>query len=172
MYESTPPCYAINTCILYWLCFKQHGFINEDLIGCTHAKCRHAMTFGCRNIAFHIRCLPCNPHRSKWPKTFCGRCTYEVETKHTLDTVHYRIKELSLSHGHSLSKYFQELPLRSPQALSDAHSKFDLESIVSYTIPMNSVMTWSYTARYCTVIIQEWYIVNIVILDALHFCNM
>ena len=26
MYEITPPCYAINTCILYLLFFKQHDF--------------------------------------------------------------------------------------------------------------------------------------------------
>ena len=27
MYEITPSCYAINTCILCWLCFKQLGFL-------------------------------------------------------------------------------------------------------------------------------------------------
>ena len=51
MYEITPPCYAINTYILHWLCFKQRDFLKEDLIGCNHANCRHA-TFGCWNIAF------------------------------------------------------------------------------------------------------------------------
>ena len=70
MYEITPPCYAINTCILYRLRFKQHGFLTEGLIGYTHANFRHATTFGCRNIAFQIWWLPCNPHRRRWPKTF------------------------------------------------------------------------------------------------------
>ena len=74
--EITPPCYALNTCILYQLCFKQHGFLKGDLIGYTHANFRHATTFGCRNIAFQIWWLPYNPHESKWPKTFCGRCIY------------------------------------------------------------------------------------------------
>ena len=61
-YEITPPYYAINTCILHRLCFNKHAFLKEDLIGYTHAN-------------FHqIWWLPCNPHRSKWPKTFCGRC--------------------------------------------------------------------------------------------------
>ena len=38
MYEITPPCYAINTCILYRLCFKRFGFLKEHLIGYTQAK--------------------------------------------------------------------------------------------------------------------------------------
>ena len=32
MYEIIPPCYAISTYILYRLCFKQHVFLEEDLI--------------------------------------------------------------------------------------------------------------------------------------------
>ena len=70
MYEITPPCYVINICILYRLYFKQHGFLKEEIIGYTHANFHHATTFGCRNIAFQIWWLPCNPHRSEWPKTF------------------------------------------------------------------------------------------------------
>ena len=31
MYEITPPCYAINTFILYRLCFKQHDFFRWDI---------------------------------------------------------------------------------------------------------------------------------------------
>ena len=72
-WNITSPCYAINTRILYRLCF-----LWEDLIGYTHANVHHDTTFSCRNIAFQIWWLPCNPHRSKWPKTFCGRymCIY------------------------------------------------------------------------------------------------
>ena len=51
MYEITPPCYAINTCILYRLCFKQHGLHKKDLIGYTHANLRHATAFGCQLIS-------------------------------------------------------------------------------------------------------------------------
>ena len=72
MYEITPPCYVINICILYRSYFKQHAFLKEGLIGYTHANFHHATTFRCRNIAFQIWWLPCNPHRSKWPKTFGG----------------------------------------------------------------------------------------------------
>ena len=54
MYENTPPCFAIYTCVLYRLCPKQHGFLKGDLIGYTHANFHHATTFGCRNIAFQI----------------------------------------------------------------------------------------------------------------------
>ena len=71
MYEITPPCYVINTCILYRLYFK-HGFLKKALIGYTHANFHHATTFGCRNIALQIRWSPCNLHRSEWPKTFWG----------------------------------------------------------------------------------------------------
>ena len=74
MYEITPPCYVINISILYRLYFKQNDFLKEELIGYTHANFHHAATFGCRNIAFQISWLPCNPHRSEWPKTFFGRC--------------------------------------------------------------------------------------------------
>ena len=70
MYEITPPCYVINICILYQLYFKQNDFLKEKLIGYTRANFHHATTFGCRNIAFQIWWLPCNPHRSEWPKTF------------------------------------------------------------------------------------------------------
>ena len=52
MYEITPPCYAINICILYRLYFKQQDFLKKELIGYTHANFHHATTFGCRNIAF------------------------------------------------------------------------------------------------------------------------
>ena len=76
MYEITPPCYVIYICILYRLYFKQHGFRKDELIGYTHANFHYATTFGCRNIAFQIWWLPCNPHRSEWPKTFWGRCIY------------------------------------------------------------------------------------------------
>ena len=72
MYEITPPCYVIHVCILYLSYFKQRGFLKEELIGHTHANFYHAKTF--RNIAFQIWWLPCNPHRSEWPKTFFGRC--------------------------------------------------------------------------------------------------
>ena len=78
--EITPPCNAINTCILYRLCFKQHGLLLEDLIGYTHASFHHVATFSCRNIAFHTWWLRCNSLRSKWPKTFCGRCMHIVPT--------------------------------------------------------------------------------------------
>ena len=54
MYEITTLCYAINICILYWLYFKEHGFLKDELIGYTHANFHHATTFGCRNIAFQI----------------------------------------------------------------------------------------------------------------------
>ena len=81
MYEITPPCYGINTWILYRLYFKLHGFLKKDLIGYTHASFRHASTFGCRNIAFQIWWIPCNPHRSKWPKTFCGRCISSTDVQ-------------------------------------------------------------------------------------------
>ena len=74
MYEITLPYYVINICILYRLHFKQHDFLNEVLIGYIHANFHLATTFGCRNIAFQIWWLPCNPHRSEWPKTFFGRC--------------------------------------------------------------------------------------------------
>ena len=74
MYEITPPCYAINICILYQLYFKWNGFIKDELIGYTHANSHHATTFGWRNIAFQIWWLPCNPQRGEWPKTFFGRC--------------------------------------------------------------------------------------------------
>ena len=72
MYEITLPCYVITICILYRLHFKQHDFLKEVLIGYTHADLHHATTFGCRNIASQIWWLPCNPHRSEWPKTFLG----------------------------------------------------------------------------------------------------
>ena len=65
MYEITPPCYVINISILYRLYFKQKNFLKEELIGYTHANFHHATTFGCRNIAFPIWWLPCNPHRSE-----------------------------------------------------------------------------------------------------------
>ena len=55
-------------------CVKQHGFLMEELIGYTHANFHHATTFGCRNIAFQIWWLPCNPHRCEWPKTFLRQC--------------------------------------------------------------------------------------------------
>ena len=58
-YEIIPPCYAINTCILYRLCFERHGFLLEDLIGCTDTNFHHATTFGARNITFQIWWLPC-----------------------------------------------------------------------------------------------------------------
>ena len=74
MCEIIPPCYVVNICRLYRLYFKQHGFLKEEVIGYTHANFHHATTFGCRNIAFQIWWLPFNPHRSKWPKTFLGRC--------------------------------------------------------------------------------------------------
>ena len=74
MYEITPPCYVINIRILYRLYFKRNCFPKEKLIGYTHANFHHATTFGCRIIAFQIWWLPCNPHRSEWPKTFFGRC--------------------------------------------------------------------------------------------------
>ena len=72
VYEITPPCYVMNICILYQLYFKQNDFLKEELIGYTRANFHHATTFGCRNIAFQIWWLPCNPHRSEWPKTFLG----------------------------------------------------------------------------------------------------
>ena len=78
MYEITLPCYVINMCILNGLHSKQHGFLKEVLIGYTHANLHHATTFGCRNIAFQILWLPCNPHRSEWPKTFFGRCIWLI----------------------------------------------------------------------------------------------
>ena len=74
MYEITPPCYVINICILYRLYLKQHGFLKEEHIGYTRANFHHAMTFSCRNIAFQIWWLPCEPRRSEWPKTNFGRC--------------------------------------------------------------------------------------------------
>ena len=74
MNEITLPCYVINICILYRLHFKQHDSLKEVLIGYPHADFHHVTTFGCRNIAFQIWWLPCNPHRSEWPKTFFGRC--------------------------------------------------------------------------------------------------
>ena len=72
MHEITPPCHVIYICILYRLYFKQHGFLKEEFTGYTHANFHHATTFGCGNIAFQIWWLPCNPHRSEWPKTFLG----------------------------------------------------------------------------------------------------
>ena len=72
MYEITLPCYVMNICILSRLNFKQHGYLKDELIGYTHANFHHTTTFGCRNIAFQIWRLPCNPHRSEWPKTFLG----------------------------------------------------------------------------------------------------
>ena len=72
MYEITPPCYVINMCILYRLYFKQNDFLMEKPIEYTIVNFHHATTFGRRNIAFQIWWLPCNPHRSKWPKTFLG----------------------------------------------------------------------------------------------------
>ena len=74
MYEITPPCHVINICILYRWYFKQNDFLKEELIEYTHANFHHAVTFGRRNIALQIWWLPCNPHRSEWPKTFFGRC--------------------------------------------------------------------------------------------------
>ena len=41
MHENTPPCYAMNTCILYRLYLKQHGFLKVELIGYTHANFHH-----------------------------------------------------------------------------------------------------------------------------------
>ena len=76
MYDITPACYVIDLCILYWLYFKQHGFLKEELVRYTHGNLHHATTFGCRNIAFQIWWLPCNLHRSEWPKTFFGRCIF------------------------------------------------------------------------------------------------
>ena len=58
MYEITSLCYAINACISYRLCFEQHDFLKEDLIGYTHANFRHATAICCRNIAFQIWWLP------------------------------------------------------------------------------------------------------------------
>ena len=78
MYEISAPSNAINSCILYRLTFKEHGFLREDLIGYIHANFHHATRYVCWNIAFQIWWLPCNPHRSKWPKTFCGQCMYIV----------------------------------------------------------------------------------------------
>ena len=72
MHKITPPCYVINICLLYRLYFKQNDFLKEELIGYTHANFVDATTFGCRNISFQIWWLPCNPHRSEWPKTFLG----------------------------------------------------------------------------------------------------
>ena len=77
-YDNTPPCYVINICILYRLYFKQYGFLKEELTGYTHANFHHATTFSCRNIAFQIWWLSCNPHRCEWPKTFLGRCIEKV----------------------------------------------------------------------------------------------
>ena len=77
MYEITPPCYVINICILYRLYFEQHGFRKDELIGYTHANFHYTTTFGCRNIAFQIWWLPCNPHGSEWPKTFWRRCIHK-----------------------------------------------------------------------------------------------
>ena len=74
MYEITPPCYVIHICILYRLYIKQNDFLKEELTEYTHANFHHATTFGRRNIAFQIWWLPCNPHRSEWPKTFFGWC--------------------------------------------------------------------------------------------------
>ena len=54
MYETTPPCYVINTCTLYRLCFKQNNFRMEELIEYSLANFYHATTFGRRNIAFQI----------------------------------------------------------------------------------------------------------------------
>ena len=51
---------------------KHNDFLKEELIGYTHANFHHATTFGCRNIAFQIWWLPCDPHRSEWPKTIFG----------------------------------------------------------------------------------------------------
>ena len=73
IYEITPPCYVMNICILHRLYFKQNDYLKEELIEYTHANFHHA-TFGRRNNAFQIWWLPCNPHRSEWPKTFFGRC--------------------------------------------------------------------------------------------------
>ena len=72
MYEISSPCYVMDVCVLYRLYFKQHGFLQEELTGYTQANFHHATAFGCRNIAFQIWRLPCNPHRSEWPKTFLG----------------------------------------------------------------------------------------------------
>ena len=66
--------YIINICILYRLYLTQNDFLKEELIEYTHANLRHATTFGRRNIAFQIWWLPCNPHKSEWPKTFLGWC--------------------------------------------------------------------------------------------------
>ena len=74
IYEITPPCYVMHICILYRLCFRQHGFLKDEFTGYTHANFHHATTFGCRNIASQIWWLSWNPHRSEWPKTFLGRC--------------------------------------------------------------------------------------------------
>ena len=76
MYEITPPCYAINACILYPLCLNNMVFLKEHLVGYTHANFHHATTFGCRNMAFQIWWLPWDTQRSNWPKTFCGQCIF------------------------------------------------------------------------------------------------
>ena len=79
MYEITPPCYVINIYIyIYRIYSKQHGFLNEELTGYTHANFYYATTFGCRNIAFQIWWLPCNSHKSEWPKSFFGRCILQL----------------------------------------------------------------------------------------------
>ena len=64
--------------------FKQQALLKEELIGYTYANFYHATTFGCRNIAFQIWWLPCNPLRCEWPKTFFGGDKILLPTKHIL----------------------------------------------------------------------------------------
>ena len=62
--------YAIDICIFYCVCFGRQCYLVKNLVAYNQAKFHHLSTFGWRDIAFRIWCLPCNSHRSKWTKTF------------------------------------------------------------------------------------------------------
>ena len=70
MDQITPLGYAINICTLYRVWFGRKCYLVKDFVAYNQAKCHHPTTFGWRDIAFRIWCLPCNSCWSKWPKTF------------------------------------------------------------------------------------------------------
>ena len=105
LYEITSPCYVINISILYRLYFKQNDFLKEGLVGYTHANFHHATTFGCRNIAFQIWWLPCNPHRSEWLKLFWAVYIYEHWTIYRCVCI-YKLTAENIEYLESIIKTF------------------------------------------------------------------
>ena len=69
--KIAPWAYVIDICIFHRL---RLGDMIIFYMTLSH-KHKHNFSilwnFGLRDIAFRVLCLPCNSHRSKWPKTIC-----------------------------------------------------------------------------------------------------